>query len=366
MDPSAFFYTSCTRGDGWPALTRFHADLEYRLRAQEGYGVSGALGAAANPGTAPGGAITRAGVMIALYSPGYFQDRGCGLEWAVVQSRMRHHARAGGGQVPGCLIPVCWKPVADSMIPDAVRRSESFPGPGAFDWLREQGLESLVSSQAPGADERYYGFVEQLAKSILAAGRAGLEPLDADEADGTVPAFGSPYGAPGPVPPGPVQPVRRAPDQPSPRHENPAGEPRSVAISYVGADQAWADWMGEVLSDGGRSVRQRRWRVGRETLSQAVARARDAADRVVVVFSRNYFDAGDTAPTDWEAAFTPPASDPSWLVAVQIDAAPRPVLVRGVEVLALPGAGPDQAERLRDEVRATADARRRDPAGGAR
>ena len=361
LDPTAFFYTSCTRGDGWPALTRFHADLEYRLRAQEGYGVSGALGAATTPHAVLGSAITRAGVMIALYSPGYFQDRGCGLEWAVVQSRMRHHVITEGVQVPGCLIPVCWRPVADGLIPDAVRGSASFPGPGAFDWLRDQGLEALVSSSEPGADERYHVLVEQLAKSILEAGRAGLEPLGADEVHGTLPAFGSAQGAPCAA-----LPEFRVPDQTAPRHESAAGEPRSVAISYVGADQAWADWMGEVLSDEGHTVRQWRWRVGRETLSQAVARARDAADRVVVVFSRSYFDAGDTAPTDWEAAFTPPASDPSWLVAVQIDAAPRPLLVRGVEVLALPGSGPDQAQRLRDEVIATAGAARRDRAGGAR
>ncbi|MFG3367201.1 TIR domain-containing protein [Streptomyces sp. NPDC048156] len=361
MDPSAFFYTSCTRGDGWPALTRFHADLEYRLRAQEGHGISGALGAAMNPDTAPSSAITKAGVMIALYSPRYFQDRACGLEWAVVQARMRRRAHTAGIQVPGCLIPVCWKPVADRLIPQAVRRSESFPGPGAFDWLRGQGLQALVSSSEPGADERYYVFVEQLAKSILDAGRAGLEPLDPDEARDTLPAFGSTYGAAGPVRPG-----LRVPEQPDPRHESAAGEPRSVAISYVGADQAWADWMDDVLSEEGHTVRQRRWRVGRETLSQAVERARDGADRVVVVFSRSYFDAGNTVPTDWESAFTPPASDPSWLVAVQIDAAPRPVLVRGVKVLALEGSGPDQAERLREGVTDPVGATPRDPAGGAR
>lgn len=106
--------------------------------------------------------------------------------------------------------------------------------------------------------------------------------------------------------------------------------------------------------------------VGRETLSQAVERARDGVDRVVVVFSRSYFDAGNTAPTDWEAAFDPPASDPSWLVAVQIDAAPRPVLVRGVKVLTLEGSGPDQAERLREGVMDPAGTAPRDPAGGAR
>lgn len=253
MDPSAFFYTSCTRGDGWPALTRFHADLEYRLRAQEGYGISGALGAAMTPGTVPSSAIVKAGVMIALYSPRYFLDRGCGLEWAVIQSRMRRRANIEGVQGPGCLIPVCWKPVAERLIPQEVRRSESFPGPGAFDWLREQGLEALVSSSDPGADERYYVFVEQLTKSILEAGRAGLAPLGADEARDTLPAFGSAQGAAGPG-----GRHLRVPEQPDPRHESAAGEPRSVAISYVGADQAWADWMDGVLREEGHTVRQRR------------------------------------------------------------------------------------------------------------
>jgi hypothetical protein len=360
VDPSAFFYTSCTRGDGWPALTRFHADLEYRLRAQEGYGISGALGAAMNPGTVPSGAVTKAGVMVALYSPRYFLDRGCGLEWAVIQSRMRRRANTEGVQAPACLLPVCWKPVAERRIPQEVRRSESFPGPGAFDWLRERGLEALVSSSDPGADERYHVFVEQLAKSILEAGRAGLEPLGAGEARDMLPAFGSAQGATGPG-----RPHFGVPEQPRPRPGSAADEPRSVAISYVGADQAWADWMDDVLREEGHTVRQRRWRVGLETLSQTVERARDGADRVVVVFSRSYFDAGNTAPTDWEAAFTPPASDPSWLVAVQIDAAPRPLLVRGAQVLALEGSGPDQAERLREGVMDTVGAPR-DPAGGAR
>jgi hypothetical protein len=175
-----------------------------------------------------------------------------------------------------------------------------------------------------------------------------------------LPAFGSAQGATGPG-----RPHFGVPEQPRPRPGSAADEPRSVAISYVGADQAWADWMDDVLREEGHTVRQRRWRVGLETLSQTVERARDGADRVVVVFSRSYFDAGNTAPTDWEAAFTPPASDPSWLVAVQIDAAPRPLLVRGVQVLALEGSGPDQAERLREGVMDTVGAPR-DPAGGAR
>ncbi|MFE6904702.1 toll/interleukin-1 receptor domain-containing protein [Streptomyces sp. NPDC057717] len=313
MDSSAFFHTSCTRGDGWPELTRFHTDLEYRLRAQ-----------------------------------------------GIVQSRIRHRANKGS-QVPGCLIPVCWKPVADRLIPQAVRRSESFPEPGTFDWLSGQGLEVLVSSSDPGSDERNYVFVEQLAKSILEAGRTGLEPLGSNEACATVPAFGYVRD-----PRGRSRPEGRVADQPAPRHDRAASETRSVAISYVGADQAWADWMGEELSEEGHIVRQRRWRVGHEPLLQAVERARDNADRFVVIFSRSYFDAEDTAPTEWEAAFAPPASDPSWLVTVQIDAAPRPVLVRGVKVLALPGSGPDRAERLRAAVMATAGTTRRDPARGAR
>ncbi|MFE5394274.1 TIR domain-containing protein [Streptomyces sp. NPDC056568] len=352
MDPAAFFYTSCVRADGWHALTRFHTDLEYQLRIQEGFGVSGVLGALMDPESARESQVTRAGVMIALYSPRYFGDRGAGIEWAVFRSRMRHHEDTTGAPARGCLIPLCWKPVPDARVPEAVRASASYPG--AFEWLRTDGLEALTASGDPAAEERYYALVEQLAKIIAEAGHRELEEMDVADALALDAAFGSE------VVPQPRRPVGTRSLAPGTRSPAPATTPRpgtaepgarSVAISYVGADQPWADWVEDVLKDGGYRVVQHRWRASREALPDAVARARSDAGRLLVLFSRDYFGARSTAPTDWEVAFAEPDAGSPPPVFVQIDTAPRPLLVRDSHVVML--AGSDLAasvRRILDEV----------------
>ncbi|MEU5885364.1 toll/interleukin-1 receptor domain-containing protein [Streptomyces sp. NPDC047461] len=347
MDPAAFFYTSCVRADGWRALTRFHADLEYQLRIQEGSGVSGVIGALTEPESAYGGDVTRVGVMLALYSPKYFKDRGAGLEWSVFRSRVRHHEQTLGVSARGCLIPLCWKPMQDDPVPKAVR--PMVEATGAFDWLRQYGLESLADYQNAEDGVRYFAFVEQLAKTIAEAGRTELEPLDVADARELDPAFGSEGSSQGrrTAEPDSVRPSRWI-----------GGEDRgalalrsdSVAISYVGADQPWADWMKEVLEQRGHEVVQHRWRVGHgESLRDTVAQARAAAERLLVIFSRSYFAARDTAPTEWEDAFVE-SGGASHAVLVQIDAAPRPLLVRGAQVVVLTGADPAEVERRIEEV----------------
>jgi hypothetical protein len=359
VDPAAFFYTSCVRADGWRALTRFHTDLEYQLRLQEGFGVSGVLGALMEPESAREGDVTRAGVMIALYSPRYFRDRGAGLEWSVFRSRMRHHEDTRGVPARGRLIPLCWKPVTGDEVPEAVRKSVEIPG--AFDWLRQYGLESLAASSESEDEVRYYALVEQLAKIIAEAGRTELDPLDVPDARELSPEFGS-EGVPQDREPAdqarvPEEALLTAEDSGTPRHWDGDADtgglergPRSVAISYVGADQPWADWMKEVLEQRGYEVGLRRWRVGREDLGDAVAQARAEAERLVVVFSRNYFAAGGTGPTEWAEVFVESRDRASPDVLVQIDEAPRPLLVRDAQVVVLAGGDLLETERLIGEM----------------
>ncbi|MFJ9894555.1 TIR domain-containing protein [Streptomyces sp. NPDC091280] len=358
MDPAAFFYTSCVRADGWRALTRFHTDLEYHLRIQEGFGVSGVLGALMEPDSALEGEVTGAGVMIALYSPRYFKDRGAGLEWSVFRSRMRHHEDTRGVPARSCLIPLCWKPVGGDEVPEAVRKWVEVPG--AFDWLRQDGLERLAASLEPEDKARYNALVEQLAKTIAEAGRTELEPLDPPDARELSPEFGS-QGVPQdrPSADGSEVPAEEEPADGEPgawQHGDGGADtglhergPRTVAISYVGADQPWADWMKEVLEQRGYRVTQRRWRVGREGLQDAVARARAEAERLVVIFSRNYF-AGDTRPIEWAEVFVESPDRVSSDVLVQIDATPRPLLVRDARVVVLAGADLPENERLIGEM----------------
>ncbi|MEV0170154.1 toll/interleukin-1 receptor domain-containing protein [Streptomyces sp. NPDC050803] len=364
MDPAAFFYTSCVRADGWRTLTRFHTDLEYQLRVQEGFGVSGVLGALMEPESARDGDVTRAGVMLALYSPKYFRDRGAGLEWSVMRLRMRHHEDSSGMSASGCLIPLCWKPMREGdEVPESVRNTVEQPSP--FDWLRQDGLESLLAATEAEADAgvRYYGLVEQLAKAIAEAGRTELERLDVADARTLEPAFGESVTEAGqPAETGAEGWPLRWADIAGP--ETPERERGSVAISYVGADQPWADWMSEVLKERGHEVTLRRWRVAGESLRETVRGARAVAERVLVIFSRSYFSARETEPAEWADAFREPPDRATLPVFVQIDGAPRPLLVRGAEVVVLAGADLAEAEQLIDEVLPEASQRSEERGGG--
>ena len=360
MDPSVYyFYVSCTRDDGWPLITRFHADLEYRLRVHEGLGVSGTLSALVDPAAVREGAVNTSRVMIALYSPEYFRSSWCGLEWDVFRRRMSRYDDAyGPGESTPSLILLSWKPVPEADLPADLPAPE--PGPEMPDGSRwTQGILELGKADSPEKVDAYFSLVDDLAQRIVRVQRTkapALDPLDQEELSQVEPAFGRiDVDAPVPVHAVP-RPAERAlqllaaGEAPSSRPANSSA--LRISISYVGADQAWADWMYAVLAEAGHTVRQERWRAGREQLSVAVDRSREGADRVVVVFSRNYFNAAKTEPTEWETTFADLGEDPAWFVPVQVDAAPLPVLVRRVELLRLQGSEEDQARSLREEVTA--------------
>lgn len=349
MDQSVnYFYTSCTRSDGWPALTRFHADLEYRLRVQEGQWVSGTLGAQMAPGSVPDGGIAEVSVMIALYSPLYFQNAACGLELAVFQARMRRYSILADQDASRCLIPLCWKPVPEDARPLGLPDPEEWPDTAGWDGGHEdQGLSALMRSDSAEAHDAYFTLIGHLAKRIVEARQTPLTAFAPSELRDMQPAFGSAELQTSLS--GPVHTRDSYARPPTEYDSRPALV--SVAISYVGADQPWADWMTATLeNDGHPSVQQVRRETEDESLSATVRRARLAAERVVVIFSRSYFGAGQTEPLEWEQVFA--GADKDWLIPVQIDAEPRPVLVRrGVPVLQLHGSGEQEARRLCEEVR---------------
>ncbi|MDX3385055.1 toll/interleukin-1 receptor domain-containing protein [Streptomyces niveiscabiei] len=373
MDRSVnYFYTSCTRGDGWPSLSRFHADLEYRLKAQEGLWVAGVLGPQTGSGPVLQSGVAQVGVMVALYSPEYFRDGDCGLEWAVFRRRIRGQEYLTHEPLADCLIPLVWKPVPPRERPGdtpdpwpflaELRGADSEAGR----LYERRGLSGLMQSQLPEAGDLYVALLGLLARRIAMVRHFGLGPLEGDELRTVAPAFGTTLA------PASAAHVRRTvPGGDLVAHGSagggylsysdvghrgggppggPAAELRSVAISYVGADQPWADWMQEVLEeDTGSVVHQVRWRTELEPLSEAVARAREEGSRIVVVFSRSYFTAGAPDPYQWEEVFL--GEDAADLIPVQIDAEPRPLLVRrGVPVVQLTGSDEGQAQLLRDMV----------------
>jgi len=369
-----YFYTSCTRSDGWPSLSRFHADLEYRLKAQEGLWVEGVLGPQTGSGPVLESWVTQVGVMVALYSPEYFRDRDCGLEWAVFRHRIRSQEFLTDRPVADCLIPLVWKPVPRHERPRTITDPWPFltdlegVAPEAGQLYEDGGLSGLMQSQLPEANDLYVALLGLLARRIATARAVALEPLEGIRPLSLHPAFGTKRSHIRLTTPERTA-VRTGPGlreddgylHYSDTAHRPA-EPRSVAISYVGADQPWADWMQEVL-EGGTSdtdgpggpggtrveVHQVRWRTELEPLSAAVERARAQASQVVVVFSRSYFTAATPDPYQWEEVFVgPEARD---LIPIQIDYEPRPLLVRRVvEVQQLNGSDEGQAQVLRDMV----------------
>ncbi|MFE5854125.1 TIR domain-containing protein [Streptomyces sp. NPDC056500] len=369
MDRSVnYFYTSCTRGDGWPDITRFHADLEYRLRVKEGRWVSGDLGGSTAADGPAAEAIAEVGVMIALYSPHFFTSATCAFEWAVFQARIRRSELLARHDMSRCLITLLWKPVPEGTRPPSVPEPEE----AVHDGL---GLAALMQSDTPESYDSYFHLIGRLAERITEARRTELSPFSTTDLADVQPEFG-------PASPGetgePSPPRRRTPRVGSADAAQPGSTPQyvgfgslprlvpadppvtagsaspttlTVAVNYVGADQAWADWISSLLGeDGHAEVRQVRWEAGDESLGESVARARSAAHRVVVIFSRSYFAARATEPLEWEDVFT--GRDSERLIPVQIDEEPRPVLVRrGLRVLRLHGSADDEVRRLRAEVR---------------
>ncbi|WP_075735864.1 toll/interleukin-1 receptor domain-containing protein [Streptomyces acidiscabies] len=364
MDRSVnYFYTSCTQADGWPSLSRFHADLEYRLKAQEGLWVAGVLGPQTGSGPVLERGVTRVGVLVALYSRHYFQDRDCGLEWSVFQRRVRSQEFLTDQPLADCVIPLLWNPETPYEPPEGIPAPWPFlaeldgAGSEAGQLYEDKGLSGLMQSQLPEAADLYVALLGLLARRIAKAQGFRLAPLEGDELRTVTPAFGTT--------PAPERVSRTVPGGDLVTHGSGNGgylrysdvghrgsaRLRSVAISYVGADQPWADWIQEVLEEGPgtATVHQVRWRTELEPLSEAVARARAEGSRVVVVFSRSYFTAGAPDPYQWEEVFIGP--DAADLIPVQIDTEPRPLLVRrGVQVAQLAGSDEGQAQRLRDMV----------------
>lgn len=354
MDRPVYFFTSCTRGDGWTSITRFHADLEYRLRVQDGSWVNGALSESApdTPGQdwrhAAREGIARAGCMIVLASQEYFLSKWCGLEWAAFRSRVTHHKAVNSVDAAQCLIPLVWKPVPPRELPATVADTP-FETPDLGADYAERGLLSLMRSGDPADEDAYFLLLGHLAHRVIEARGLALPPLDAGDFEQLTPAFGTHPDLPDPdrgdrgrAGDGGPRPVRMT--------ARPIASVTRVAISYVGPDQAWADWINDILEAAGHPVRQMRWETGHQSLVQTVTGARGGSDRVVVVFSRRYFASGDTEPTDWESAFTDTDADEPWLVPVQIDHEPRPLLIRQTPVLQLSGSDAGDSERLRAAV----------------
>ncbi|WP_041939105.1 MULTISPECIES: toll/interleukin-1 receptor domain-containing protein [Frankia] len=134
--------------------------------------------------------------------------------------------------------------------------------------------------------------------------------------------------------------------------------PRRVVVSYVGADQQWADWLEQLLRRGCHEVQQVRWAQNRgERLAETVDRiARWDPEITVVLLSRHYRapvpeDPGTTETEAWERlGLEGPLA--RRVVRVTIDPQPLPEPLRTLRTLDLSGLEPAVVNELLMEVRA--------------
>jgi hypothetical protein len=189
--------------------------------------------------------VAEAGVLVALCSPKYYADGGCGRDWALFQHRLNR-------------VPLQWRPLAGPKMRVLVRWQpvESLP-PGlprapmistdVVAEYSESGLFGLVWNLGPES-EQYAKVVDEIARSVCRGYTACLPPLPKDDRPDLEPAF-----------PRAAEP--RTAKVPKPRSSAPGErwQPR-VFISYAHdeddpAHKRRAASLADLLRNGGADVR---------------------------------------------------------------------------------------------------------------
>ncbi|SNT53996.1 TIR domain-containing protein [Actinomadura meyerae] len=308
-DVKTYFFTSYARGADRAWVGRFHTDLEREVRVRRGLFAEGWL---AEAGGADVHGAAESAAMVALISADYLRDPHCGREWAIFEERLATHRPARDL----CLIPVRWRPIDAADVPTIMRPMPEAWTAAAIEPATRAGVLELMRTHRLDGEDGYYAVVRAIAARVFDAESAGLAPLDPAAAAATGPAFGvrSADRTTEPVA------VRAEADDP----------PRTVAISYVGADLPWAEYLGNLLRTYDYDVELVRWNAGRsEPLRVSVDRARGSGERVVAVLSQNYVAPHMEAlvreeDLGWEEALTAPPGSGVPVIPVQVDSGPLP------------------------------------------
>jgi hypothetical protein len=338
-----YFFISSARDEDEPYVRRFHADLEAKLQALAGARVGGLLDtrATTEPVDYPPAAKLQA--MVALCSDRYLLDGWCGREWKIFTQRLENGGAALFKPFPGFL-PLIWRPLTTRPRADI---AELLATADFGEQYERFGLYRLMRGRPLGPGG-YYAVVRAIAARVMAAQQIGLPPIEADQVRGTPPAFGQDMNG--------VGRARARPRRPSFPAAPPA-ESAKVVISYVGADQEWADWVEGLLRSPGVDVVQIRWNpLGGEGVAAMAARVtRERAGHVVVLLSGRY-----RAPYSEQPS---PADTEEWeilrdsgplggrLTRVLLDRKPLPEPLRSMEMLDLSEFRESEIQRLLAAVR---------------
>jgi hypothetical protein len=343
-----YFFLRSAQGEDRRAVSRFYNDVERELQTLEGARVGGLLNGWPPPpagGASFGDPTTGVPAMVALCSDMFFADRQCRRDWDVFTGRV---ASAGSSSEEGGegFIPLLWRPPEQAFPPAVVEHLER--AVNDFDDVLHSrgGIQKLLGE---GHFREYYRIVRRVAERIAAAqhrkptsvptptgrGRRDLglpaDPASPDavsrrpgtpahETMAGVPIHGVRSSAPQDVDVSdlssggssrPVLPTGGSTADvpaltgaaegtvtPRPAIESAPVEvlvglppaPSRIVISFVGADQEWADWLTRAARIAGHVVECVRWRPTHGERLEVMVKevARKNPDLVVVLFSRRY------------------------------------------------------------------------------
>ncbi len=301
----SYFFVSYAAKDERRWIQRFHTDLEYELRLLAGTAVGGLLDTRPAPDGDAGRALAegagRTRAMVALCSDPYFKDAWCGREWAVFGARVENFSRAGATRLEDGFVRVLWRSTHDPLPPAAGALAADAGLPDSY---RQHGLLWLMRN-TPRGPGGYYALVRGFAARIIDAQQIELDALPVAAVGAMRPTFGS-HGSAASRRPAPVVAAARPDTGPAAPSGHPPAQVR-IAVSYVGADQQWADWLEALLRQQSYQVLQVRWaHSGGEPLRAAVERVASWKPQVTVVLLSRHYRAprvakpGESGTEAWE------------------------------------------------------------------
>ena len=121
-------------------------------------------------------------------------------------------------------------------------------------------------------------------------------------------------------------------------------------VSYAGADRAWAEWVAWQLTEAGYGVELDAWDwAAGENFVIKMADALDRANRIIVLWSRAYFDRSRYTAQDLSTAASIPGGREGRLVPLRIEEIPAdqvPALMRPLVYRDLFDIPEDEARRV--------------------
>ncbi|PWI18273.1 hypothetical protein DI272_32115 [Streptomyces sp. Act143] len=158
---SNYFITSYARRENESYVGRFHKELARAVQDRTGHEIRAVT---CRGGDANSALVARADVLVALCSPAYYDDPGCGKDWALFQHRLdfvQPYARLQGP--PPARVLVRWRP-ADP--PGKLPRAPVLCADPLDDYAR-RGLDGIIATSGWNSGD-YRKALRELAARVCA------------------------------------------------------------------------------------------------------------------------------------------------------------------------------------------------------